>query len=94
MRRFVRVTAARVCPHGCFTAGYCIFQISAYRDHLERAGHELEMLKSQHAAAVVAVEKAKSQTEKFETIKIEMVSSIDGFVRRAVHPSVFEIRFS
>lgn len=51
-------------------------KISAYRDHLERAGHELEMLKAQKSAAQKEAHESRSISDEFETIKIQLQKRI------------------
>jgi len=52
-------------------------KIAAYRDHLARAGHELEILKAQKLAAVSEAEKVKTSFEEFQAIKTTMKKRIE-----------------
>jgi len=52
-------------------------KIAAYRDHLARAGHELEILKAQKLAAVSEAEKVKTSFEEFQAVKTTMKKRIE-----------------
>jgi len=51
-------------------------KIQAYRDHLERAGHELEMAKAQREQAVQEAEENKTLREEFEATRTTLKNRI------------------
>lgn len=51
-------------------------KVQAYRDHLERAGHELEMAKAQREAAIQEAEENKTLREEFEATRTTLKNRI------------------